>query len=68
MGKMGPRPSGLLSQMAPYCVARHSFGPAKPHSSRLALNHLGRQRSDLASVKRPQYSSKVILPCSELSR
>ena len=59
-GQNGTRPSGLLSQMAPYCVARHSFEPAKPHSSRLAWNHLGLQRNDLASVKRPQCSFNVI--------
>ena len=53
MGKMGSRPYGLPAQMAPYCVARHSFGLAKPHSSRLAWYHLGRQRSDLASASRP---------------
>jgi len=51
-GQNGSRPFGLLSQMAPCYVARHSFGLAKPHSSRLAWNHLGQQRSDLASVNR----------------
>ena len=52
-GQNGTRPFGLLSQMAPCCVARHSFGFTKLHSSRLAWGHLGRQRSDLASVNRP---------------
>jgi hypothetical protein len=47
------RATRVASQMAPCRVARHSFGPAKPHSSRLAWYHLGRQRSDLASVNRP---------------
>ncbi len=47
------RPSGLLSKMAPCCVARHSFGLTKRHSSRLAWGHLDRQRSDLTSVNRP---------------
>ena len=52
-GQNGTRPFGLLSQMAPCCVARHSFGFTKLRSSRLAWSHLGRQRSDLASVNRP---------------
>jgi hypothetical protein len=53
-GQNGTRPFGLSSQMAPCCVARHSFGLTKLHSSRLAWDHLGRQRSDLVSVNRPQ--------------
>jgi len=52
-GQNGTRPFGLLSQMAPCCVARRSFGITKLLSSRLAWGHLGRQRSDLASVCRP---------------
>jgi hypothetical protein len=53
-GRNGTRPFGLLSQMAPCCVARHLFELAKSHSSRLAWNHLGLQRSDLASVYKPK--------------
>jgi hypothetical protein len=52
-GQKGTRPSGLQSQIAPCCVARHSFGVIKLHSSRLAWHHLGLQRSDLTSVNRP---------------
>jgi len=52
-GQNGTRPFGLLSQMTPHCVARHSFGFTKLRSSRLAWNHLGQQRSDLLGVSRP---------------
>jgi len=52
-GQNGTRPFGLSSQMAPDYVARHSFEPAKLHSSCLACDHLGRQRSELISVSRP---------------
>ena len=53
-GQNGTRPFGLSSQMPPGYVARHLFGFTKQHSSRLAWQHLGRQRSDLASVIRPE--------------
>jgi phosphoglycerate kinase len=43
-GQNGTRPYGLLSQMAPCGVARHSFGFTKPHSSRLAWHHLAGKR------------------------
>jgi hypothetical protein len=52
-GQNGTRPFGLPAQMAPCRVARHSFGTTKPHSSRLAWQDLGQQRSDLASAGRP---------------
>jgi hypothetical protein len=56
-GQNGTSPCGLSTkcdgQLTLCCVARHSFGLAKPHSSRLAWNHLGKQGSELASVNRP---------------
>ncbi len=44
--------------MAPYRVARGSFGVTIPHSSRLVWRHLGLQRSHVISVNRP-YTSVV---------
>ena len=52
-GQNGTRPSGLQSQLAPCCVARHLFGFTKSRFPRLAWNHLGQQRSDLLGVSRP---------------
>ena len=38
------QPKGLVPVFAHFCVARHSFSHAKPHSSRLELHKNNHQR------------------------
>ena len=57
-GQNGTRPYGLRSQMAPYRVARRSFGFTKLYSSRLVWSHLGQQRSDQTDISRPSLARR----------